>query len=136
MNETKLINAVLTEHPKFESFEQVQAECKSRGTDVGYWPIYFAAKSLGRKLLRRPESPDPAVEIADLALSLLWLHKSLDGATKTLNEIRARNSKGERIPWETEYTDKDLTETWELSVGQELVDACGVDKAIEAVVRC
>ncbi len=129
-----VIRKVLSHHPDYESFEQVQAECANRGTEVGLWSVYFVAKSIGRNLERRP-IPNSEEVIRDVALTLIGLHRSADDAVATLRKVKNRNENDERIPWETEKTAP--TETWELSVAQELLDLCDgeLDVAITAVVR-
>lgn len=134
-NHNEVIRGVLNDNPDLETYEQVIAACAERGVTVGLWAVYFVAKAESRKLERRPEPPDPEQEIKDLALTLLGLHRSLDDAIATLRNVGQRNAKGNRIPWEVEQTAP--TETWELSVAQELLDLCdgNVDTAMAALVQ-
>ena len=120
-----VIRTVLLEHPEYQSFEQVQAECNCLGIEVGIWGIYFVARNQGRKLNRCPTQPDHEQFRRDLALTLLGLHKSADATISTLIEVGNSNRNGSRIPWETELVAP--RETWELSVGQELIDFCNGD---------
>ncbi len=132
-NRNDTIRQVLADHPEYESFEEVQAECARRGANVGIWAIYFIAKPADRKLKRGLVATDLAEVIPDVALTLLGLHQSANDAISTLNEVAKRNSNGERIPWEIQMTGS--TESWELSVAQELLDFCDgqLNAAIDAV---
>ena len=133
-NVNSFVVQVLKDNPKFTFFEEVQDKCEELGKKVGLWAVYFAAKKEGRALKRKPDTLNEEQVIRELALSLIGLHGlSVQRAIETLKEVEVRNEGGERIPWELENTSP--TETWELSVAQELIDECGaVDRAIDSVM--
>lgn len=120
---TETIQRVLADCPQLETYEDVVDECVRQGADVGIWSVYFVAKSVGRQLQRRQETVDKQALCRELALTLWACHHKPADVFATMDQLQELNSRGERIPWETEKLQPKYT--WELSIAQELSDECG-----------
>lgn len=121
---TDLIDDVLAKNPQFTTVEDVIAECKKRGVEIGLWPVVFAARRMGRSLERRLTQVSHSDEVRLLAQELLQeLHGSKAKAIEYLS--MATNQPAGKV-----------ADEYKLCIAEELIKASGgVQAATEALKK-
>ncbi len=117
------IRVVLSRQPELSTIEDAVDYCKSNGIEARFWSVYFAARSLGRKLVPRSPKPFGESDLRDLALSFFAMHKCMNEAVVTLDELQMLNNSGILIDWQQETASAKYG--WELSIAQEFVHYTG-----------